>query len=68
MSETRIKPTESLVSLFAEASGNGIAVEMFQDTGLWHHMAVKDKTGKLIAIVSMPEKVVNERPEYTIFE
>lgn len=67
MSENRIKTTEAFKSLLP-ADGDAIAVEMFQDTGLWHHMAVKDKTGKLIAIVSMPEKVANERPEYTIFE
>lgn len=68
MSEIRIKPTKSLVNLVADASGNGIATEMFSDSGLWHHMAVKDKNGKLIAIVSMPEKVANERPEFVKFE
>jgi hypothetical protein len=67
MSSRRIKPSGSFVNLVKDASGDAISTEMFQDTGLWHHMAVKDKTGKLIAIISAPEKVVAERPEYFNF-
>lgn len=67
MSENRIKTTEAFKSLLP-ADGDAVAVEMFHDSGLWHHMVAKDKTGKTIAIISVPEKVANERPEYVRFE
>ena len=62
----RIKTSDSFANLLP-ASGDKVAVEMFQDAGLWHHMTVRDKKGKIIAVISAPASVVEERPEYFKF-
>ena len=66
MSKNRIKTNANFEKLLP-FSGDEIAVPMFSDGGLFHHMSIKMPNGRRV-MLSVPEDVVRECPEYFKFE
>jgi len=65
MSKNRIETNKNFEKLLP-FSGDEIAVPMFTEGGLFHHMSIKMPNGKRI-MLSVPEDVVREMPEYFKF-
>ena len=66
MSENRIKTNENFEKLLP-FSGDELAVPMFTDGGLFHHMSIRMPNGRRV-MLSVPEDVVREFPEYFSYE
>jgi hypothetical protein len=66
MSQNRIKTNANFKKLLP-FSGDEIAVPMFTGGGLFHHMSIKMPNGRRV-MISFPEDVVREYPEYFTYE